>query len=45
MKTMFAAFVASAVIAAAAPTVLHELGYTIETTRAGDNVRLGAAPE
>mgnify|MGYP005852135475 FL=1 len=45
MKAMLAAFVACAVIAAAAPTVLHELGYTVEATRAGDNVRLGDALE
>ncbi len=44
MKAMLAAFVASAVIAAA-PIVLRELGYTVETTRAGDNVRLGTTPE
>lgn len=45
MKAMFAAFVACAVIAAAAPTVLHELGYTSESKRAGDAVRLGDAAE
>lgn len=45
MKVMFAAFVTCAVIAAAAPTVLHELGYTVEATRASDNVRLGDATE
>lgn len=45
MKAMLAAFVACGVIAAAAPTVLRELGYTVESTRAGDNVRLGATSE
>jgi hypothetical protein len=45
MKAMLAAFVACGVIAAAAPTVLRELGYTVEATRAGDNVRLGDTPE
>jgi len=45
MKAMLAAFVACGVIAAAAPTVLRELGYTAETTRAGDNVRLGDTTE
>jgi len=41
MKAMLAAFVACAVIAAAAPWALRELGYTVEATRAGDSVRLG----
>jgi hypothetical protein len=41
MKAMLAAFVACAVIAAAAPWALRELGYTVETTRASDAVRLG----
>jgi hypothetical protein len=45
MKAMIAAFVACAVIAAAAPTVLYELGYTSEVKRAGDAVRLGDAAE
>ncbi|WP_375554112.1 hypothetical protein [Roseovarius mucosus] len=45
MKAMIAAFIACAVISAAAPTVLHELGYTSEATRAGDAVRLGDAAE
>ena len=45
MKAMIAAFLACAVIAAAAPTVLHELGYTSEAKRAGDAVRRGAAAE
>ena len=40
MKAMLSAFVVCGVIAAAAPTVLHELGYTVEAKRAGDNVRL-----
>lgn len=45
MKVMIAAFVACGIIAAAAPTVLHELGYTSEAKRAGDAVRLGDAAE
>lgn len=43
MRAMLVAFVACAVIAAAAPTVLRELGYTVETTRASDSVRLDSA--
>ena len=43
MKAMIAAFVACGLIAAAAPTVLHELGYTTEAQRAGTAVRLGDA--
>lgn len=45
MKAMFAAFVACGVITAAAPTVLTGLGYTVEATRAGENVRLGNTSE
>ncbi|MBS4009975.1 MAG: hypothetical protein KGZ72_04385 [Roseovarius sp.] len=45
MKAMIAAFVACAVISAAAPTVLRELGYTSEAKRASDAVRLGDAAE
>ena len=42
---MIAAFVVCAVIAAAAPTVLRELGYTTAAKRAGDAVRLSDAKE
>ena len=45
MKAMIAAFVTCGVIAAAAPTALHELGYTTEAKRAGPAVRLGDAAE
>ena len=41
MKAMIVAFVVCGVIAAAAPTVLYELGYTTEAKHAGDAVRLG----
>lgn len=45
MKTMILAFLACAVIAAVAPIVLHELGYTTEAKRAGDAVRLSDVKE
>lgn len=45
MKTMLLAFLACAVITAAAPTLLRELGYSTEAKRVGDAVRLGAAGE
>lgn len=43
MKAMIAAFLACGLIAAAAPGVLHQLGYTTEAQRAGAAVRLGDA--
>lgn len=45
MKAMIAAFLACAVITAAAPWILRELGYTAEVKRAGDAVRLSDAGE
>jgi len=45
MKVMIAAFVACGIITAAAPTVLHELGYTAQAKRAGAAVRLDGASE
>lgn len=45
MKAMMLAFLACAVITAAAPMVLRELGYTSEAMRAGDAVRLSDARE
>ncbi len=45
MKAMMLAFLACVLIAAAAPTVLETLGYTTESRRAGDAVRLSGAME
>jgi hypothetical protein len=45
MKAMMLAFLACAVITAAAPMVLRELGYTSEAMWAGDAVRLSDAKE
>lgn len=45
MKAMLAAFAACAVIAAAAPRVLYELGFTAEASRTSDAVRLGDTVE
>ena len=45
MKVMVLAFMACGIITAAAPTVMHELGYTSEAKRASDAVRLGDAAE
>lgn len=43
MKAMIAAFLACGLIAAAAPSVLHEMGCTTDAKRAGAAVRLGDA--
>ena len=43
MKAMITAFVASAIIAAAAPYAVEMAGFTTEGKRAGDAVRLGDA--
>ena len=45
MKAMITAFLACVLIAAAAPTVLETLGYTTESRRAGDAVRLSDTVE
>ncbi len=45
MKAMITAFVACAIIAAAAPYAIELAGYTTEAKRAGDAVRLGDAAQ
>ncbi|WP_294607470.1 hypothetical protein [Roseovarius sp.] len=45
MKAMITAFVACAIIAAAAPYLLEAAGFSTEAKRAGDAVRLGDAAQ
>jgi len=45
MKAMIVAFVACAIIAAAAPHAIEMAGFTTEGQRAGDAVRLGDAAQ
>ena len=45
MKAMISAFVACAIIAAAAPYTIEMAGFTTEGQRAGDAVRLGDAAQ
>jgi hypothetical protein len=45
MKAMIVAFVASAIIAAAAPYAIEMAGFSTDGQRTGDAVRLGDAAQ